>query len=72
VSGSGQDGHLGSAHGDGEAKWAHGVGQGRAPGLSALPVDGCVLVNPIRLSDLKMAWNDLADGESQGNLVAEA
>ena len=72
VSGSGQDGHLGSSDSDGEAEWAHGVGEGRAPRLSALPVDGGVLINPIRISDLEIARNNLADGEGQRNLVAEA
>ena len=68
----GRDRHLGSADGDDEPKRAHGVGEGRPPWLSALPVDGGVLVDRIGIGDLEMGWNDLADREGQGNLIAEA
>ena len=44
----GRDRHFGSADGDDEPKRAHGVGEGRPPWLSALPVDGGVLVGPHR------------------------
>ncbi len=72
VWGSGRDRHLGSADGDDESSGAHGAGEGRPPWLSAFPVDGSILLDRIGIGDLEIGWNDLADREAQGNLVAEA
>jgi hypothetical protein len=67
----GGDRHLGSADGDDKPKRAHGVGEGRPPWLSALPVNGSVLLDRIGKGDLEMGWNDLAHRERQRNLVAK-
>ena len=41
-------------------------------GLAAFPVDGSVSVDGFAEGDLKAGRNDLANGEAQGNPIAEA
>ena len=66
------DHDRGPHHGDGEAERVESFGKGGAPGLAAFPVDGSVSVDGFAEGDLKAGRNDLANGEAQGNPIAEA
>jgi hypothetical protein len=66
------DRDRGADHGNGETERADSVGKGGAPGLAALPVDRSVAIDPFAEGNLKAGRNDLANGEAQGNLIAEA
>src|SRR5208337_3616298 len=66
------DCHCRADHGSGKTERAESVGKRGAPRLAAFPVDRRVPIDRFAESDEKAGGNDLANGETQRNLVAEA